>query len=136
MNLRFIKVQNNTPGREHCISIATDDTVQMQGEKPPTTAQHIGCTRNAPNMPGAHQEARKQARKGVLGAAPRHTSLGATQAKCPMEPAVVINKTDAPNSHWIMCKNGAQQPRVYRHTRTFLKKRSTPTDGKQKAQMK
>ena len=52
------------------------------------------------------------------------------------EPAVVINKTDAPNSYWIMCENGAQQPRVYRHTRTFLKIRSTPTDGEQKAQMK
>ena len=52
------------------------------------------------------------------------------------EPAVVINKTDAPNSYWIICKNGAQQPRVYRHTRTFLKIRSTPTDGEQKAQMK
>ena len=35
-----------------------------------------------------------------------------------------------------MCENGAQQPRVYRHTHTFLKIRSTPTDGEQKAQMK
>ena len=52
------------------------------------------------------------------------------------EPAVVINKTDALNSYWVMCENGAQQPMVYRHTRTFLKIRSTPTDGKQKAQMK
>ena len=52
------------------------------------------------------------------------------------EPAVVINKTDAPNSYWIMYENDAQQPRVYRCTRTFLKIRSTPTDGEQKAQMK
>ena len=38
--------------------------------------------------------------------------------------------------HWIMQKNGAQQPKIYRHTRTFLKTRSTPTNGKEKAQVK
>ena len=35
-----------------------------------------------------------------------------------------------------MQENGAEQPKVYRCTRTFLKIRSTPTDGKAKAQMK
>ena len=35
-----------------------------------------------------------------------------------------------------MQENGAEQPKVYRHTRTMLKIRSTPTDGEQKAQMK
>ena len=35
-----------------------------------------------------------------------------------------------------MCENDAQQPKMYRHTRTFLKIRSRPTDGKAKAQMK
>ena len=35
-----------------------------------------------------------------------------------------------------MQENGAEQPRVYRHTRYMLKIRSTPTDGKQKAQMR
>ena len=35
-----------------------------------------------------------------------------------------------------MQENGAEQPRVYRHTRTMLKIRSTPTDGEQKAQMR
>ena len=40
----------------------------------------------------------------------------------------------APNSYWIVQENGAEQPKVYRHTRTMLKIRSTPTDGKQKAQ--
>ena len=35
-----------------------------------------------------------------------------------------------------MQENGAEQPRVYRHTRSMLKIRSTPTDGKQKAQMR
>ena len=53
-----------------------------------------------------------------------------------LEPTVVVNQTDAPNSYWIMQENGAQQPKIYRRTRSFLKIRSTPTDGKQKAQMK
>ena len=49
------------------------------------------------------------------------------------EPAIVVNQC-APNSYWIMQENGAEQPEVYRHTRTMLKIRSTPSDGKQKAQ--
>ena len=52
------------------------------------------------------------------------------------ESAVVVNQTDGPNSYWIMQENGAQQPKTYRHTRTFLKIRSTHTDGEAKAQMK
>ena len=51
------------------------------------------------------------------------------------EPAIVVNKC-APNSYWIMQENGAEQPKVYRDTRTMLKMRSTPTDGEQKAQMR
>ena len=51
------------------------------------------------------------------------------------EPAVVVNQC-APNSYWITQENGAEQPKVYRCTRTFLKIRSTPTDGEAKAQMK
>ena len=35
-----------------------------------------------------------------------------------------------------MQENGAEQPRVYRDTRTMLKIRSTPTDGELKAQMR
>ena len=35
-----------------------------------------------------------------------------------------------------MQENGAEQPKVYRHTRTSLKIRSTPTDGEQNAQMR
>ena len=35
-----------------------------------------------------------------------------------------------------MQENGAEQPKVYRCTRTMLKIRSTPMDGKQKAQMR
>ena len=51
------------------------------------------------------------------------------------EPATVVNQC-APNSYWIMQENGSEQPRVYRHARTMLKIRSTPTEGKQTAQMK
>ena len=35
-----------------------------------------------------------------------------------------------------MQENGTEQPKVYRHTRTMLKIRSTPTEGEQTAQMK
>ena len=52
------------------------------------------------------------------------------------EPAVVINQTDAPTSYWVMQENGAQQPKKNRHTRSFLKVRSTHTDGEVKAEMK
>ena len=51
------------------------------------------------------------------------------------EPAIVVNQC-APNSYWIMQENGAEQPKVYRCTRSMLKIRSTPTDGEQKAQMR
>ena len=51
------------------------------------------------------------------------------------EPATVVNQC-APNSYWIMQENGAEQSRVYRHTRSMLKIRSTLTDGKQKTQMR
>ena len=35
-----------------------------------------------------------------------------------------------------MQKNSPEQPKVYRHTRSMLKIRSTPIDGEQKAQMR
>ena len=49
------------------------------------------------------------------------------------EPAIVVNQC-APNFYWILQENGAEQPRVYRHTRTVLKIRSSPTDGELKTQ--
>ena len=52
-----------------------------------------------------------------------------------LEPTTVANQC-APNSYWIMQENSAEQPKVYRHTRTMLKIRSTPTDGEQKAEMR
>ena len=45
------------------------------------------------------------------------------------EPATVVNQC-ALNSYWIMQENGTEQPRMYRHTRTMLKIRSTPTESK------
>ena len=51
------------------------------------------------------------------------------------EPAIVVNQC-SPNSYWIMQETDAEQPKVYRHTRTMLKIRSTPTEGEQTAQMK
>ena len=51
------------------------------------------------------------------------------------EPTIVVNQC-APNSCWIIQENGAEQAKVYRHTRTMLRIRSTPTDGDQKAQMR
>ena len=84
----------------------------------------------------AHQEARKQAREGVSGLLPGTPVWVQHGQNAQWEPTVVTNKTDAPNSYWIMCEKGAQQRRVYRHTCTFLKIRSALIDGKQKAQMK
>ena len=49
------------------------------------------------------------------------------------EPAIVVNQC-APNSYWIMQENSAEQPKVYRCTRTILKIGSTPTDGEETAQ--
>ena len=43
------------------------------------------------------------------------------------EQAIVVNQC-ALNSYWIMRENGTEQPKVYRHTRTMLKIRSTPTE--------
>ena len=51
------------------------------------------------------------------------------------EAAIVVNQC-APNSYWIIQENSAEQPRVYRCTRSMLRIRSTPTDGEQKAQMR
>ena len=51
------------------------------------------------------------------------------------EPATVVNQC-ALNSYLIMQENGTEQPKVYRHTRTMLKIRSTSTKGEWTGQMK
>ena len=50
------------------------------------------------------------------------------------EPAIVVNQR-APNFYWIMQENGTEQPKAYRHTRTMLKIRSTPTEVEQTGYM-
>ena len=50
------------------------------------------------------------------------------------EPAIVVNQC-APNLYWIMQENGTEQPKVYRHTRSMLKIRSTPTETEQTGYM-
>ena len=46
------------------------------------------------------------------------------------EPATVVRQCTT-NSYWIMQKNGTEQPKVYRRTRSMLKIRSTPTEAEQ-----
>ena len=110
--------------------------MQTKEEKPTPAAQCIGCTRNAPNLPRAHQEVGKQAWEEYQELLPGTPVWVQHSQNATWEPAVVVIQTDALNSHWIMQENGAQQPKVYRHTRSSLKIRSTPTDGMAKAQMK
>ena len=50
------------------------------------------------------------------------------------EPATVVSQC-TPNSYWIMQENGAEQPKVYRRTRSMLKIRSTPTEAEQTGYM-
>ena len=73
-----------TPVRQHCITIAIDDTAHSQGKEPTSTSQCTWCPRNPPNPPGTHQEAREQARKKLHQIGPRYTSLGSAQAECYM----------------------------------------------------
>ena len=48
-----------TPVRQHYITIAITDTAHTQGEKPAPTSQHARHSRNVPNSPGTHIEARE-----------------------------------------------------------------------------
>ena len=104
--------------------------------------------KNLPQLPSAlgtpemyqtcHKLIKKQGNKperNYIELAPGTPVLVQHRQNATWEPATVINQC-APNSHWIMQENSAEQPKVYRHTRTMLKIRSTPTEGKQTAQMK
>ena len=96
-------------------------------------------TLGAPEMHQTHQELIK--RQGNKPERKYQELLPGTQVwvqhkqNATWEPAIVVNQC-APNSYSIMQENGAEQPKVYRPTRSMLKIRSTPTDGKQKAQMR
>ena len=50
------------------------------------------------------------------------------------EPATVVSQCTT-NSYWIMQKNGTEQPKVYRRTRSMLKIQSTPTEAEQTGYM-
>ena len=93
----------------------------------------------APEMHQTHQELiRRQGNKSEREYQELHPGTPVWvqhRQNATWEPAVVVNQC-APNSYWIMQENGAEQPKMYRHTRTSLKIRSTPTDGKQKAKMR
>ena len=93
----------------------------------------------APEMHQNHQELIK--RKGNKSERKYQELLPGTpvwvqhRQNATWEPAIVVNQC-APHSYWIMQANGAEQPRVYRHIRTMLEIRPTPTDGEKKAQMR
>ena len=93
----------------------------------------------APEMHQTHQEPNKRQgnkpERNYIELAPGTPDWVQHRQNATWEPATVVNQC-APNSYWIMQENGAEQPRVYRCTRTMLKIRSTPTEGEQTAQMK
>ena len=126
----------HTPVRQHCITFAADDTAHSQGKESTSIAQCTWCPRDAPNCQelikrqGNNKPERKY--QELLRGTPVWVQH---RQNATWEPAIAVNQC-APNSYWIMQENGAEQPRVYRHTRTMLKIRSTPTDGEQKAQMR
>ena len=124
-----------TPVRQHCITTAITDTAHTQGKELTSLSSALG----APEMHQTHQEPIKR-----QGNKPERNYIELAQGtpvwiqhrqNATWEPATVVNQC-ALNSYWIMQENGTEQPRVYRCTRTMLKIRSTPTEGKQTAQMK
>ena len=110
-----------------------DDTAHTQGKSLPQLPSALG----APEMHQTCQELIK--RQGNKPERKYQELLPGTpvwvqhRQNVTSEPAIVVNQC-APNSYWIMQEYGAEQPRVYSHTRTMLKVRSTPTDGELKAQ--
>ena len=94
---------------------------------------------SAPEMHQTHQELIKRQgnkpERNYTELAPGTPVWVQYRQNATWEPATVVNQC-APNSYWIMQENSAEQPKVYRHTRTMLKIRSTPTEGEQIAQMK
>ena len=93
----------------------------------------------APEMHQTHQELIKRQgnkpERSYIELAPGTPVWVQHRQNATWEPTTVVNQC-APNSYWIIQENGTEQPRVYRHTRTMLKIRSTPTEGEQTAQMK
>ena len=99
----------------------------------------LPSTLGAPEMHQTHQELIKRQgnkpERNYIELAPGTAVWIQHRQSATWEPGTVVNQC-APNSYWNMQENGVEEPRVYRHTRTMLKTRSTPTEGEQTAQMK
>ena len=97
----------------------------------------LPSTLGAPEMYQTCQELIKRQRpeRNYIELAPGTPVWVQHRQNATWEPATVVNKC-APISYWIMQENGTEQPKVYRHTRTMLKIRSTPTKGEWTGQMK
>ena len=106
-----------------------------QGQESTLIAQCTWCPRNASNSPGPQQRQGNKPERKYQELLPGTSVWVQHRQNTTWEPAIVVNQC-APNSYWIMQENSLEQPRVYRYTRTMLKVRSTPTDGKQKSQMR
>ena len=133
MDFRLIQLQSYTTVRQHCITIAITDTPRENN------LPQLPSTLGAPEMHQTHQELIKR-----QGNRPERKYIELTpgtpvwvqhRQNATWKLATVVNQC-ALNSYWIMQKNGTEQPKVYRHTRTMLKIRSTPTEGERTAQMK
>ena len=106
--------------------------MHTQGEKLTSTPQYSQCPRDTPNLPGRQGN---RPERNYIELAPGTPVWVQHRQNATWEPAAVVNQC-APNSYWIMQENSTEQPKVYRHSRTMLKIRSTPTEGEQTAQMK
>ena len=116
MDFKFFWLQGHTQIRQHCITIAIDDTVHTQGKELTPIAQctHQELIKRQGNKP-------KRKYQDLLQDTPVWVQH---RQNTTWEPAIVVNQC-ASNSYWIMQENGAEQPKVYRCTRTMLKIRST-----------
>ena len=110
--------------------------------------QHTPMEKNLPQLPSTlgppemhqtHQELIKRQgnrpERNNIELAPGTPVWVQHRKNATWEPAIVVNQC-APNSYWVMQENGTEQPKVYRHTRTMLKIRSTPTEVKWTGHMK
>ena len=100
---------------------------------------HLPSTLGTPEMYQTHQELIKRQgnrpERNYIELSPGTPVWVQHRQNATWEPATVINQC-APNSYLIMQENGTEQPKVYRHTRTMLKIRSTPTEGECTGQTK
>ena len=135
MDFRSVLLQDHTTVRQHSITFATDDTVHTQGKELTPVSQCTWCTRSAPDSSGTHQKQGNKPEREYQELLPGTPVLVQHRQKATWEPATVVIQC-APNSYWIMQENGAEQPKVYRCTRTSLRIRSTNTNAEAKAQMK